>query len=114
VADLRPLTWYEGNAVTLAVSITADDPADSLLPVTSLEVYVKDRECTGDADATVLTSADPTQIVITTHTAVLIEADVYLPAAATTPPYPRVWRLDALVGASRRTAAYGPVAVVDL
>lgn len=111
-----PLTLRQSNDERIRVTITPDDPSDSLAPVTSLSFYLKDDACASDSDTNTLlrTSASPTQINITTHTATQIVAEVYIPAASLATPYPRVWRIDAYVGATHRTAAYGPVTVVDL
>src|SRR5512136_891886 len=116
MTSLVPLTFRQLNDEVVRVTIVPDDPSESLLPVTLLMFYLKPNVCTSDADSTVtiLTSANPTQIQITTHTAAQIIADVHVPSSALSVPYPRVWRIDAMIGSSRRTAVYGSVALIDL
>lgn len=116
MASLVPITLYEGNTETMDVTITRDDPTDDLTAATGLEVVIKDRACTADTGTGVVTldSTNPAEINITSHTAATIAATVVIPTNATNPPYNRVWRIDVLFGAARRTAAYGPVNVVDL
>jgi hypothetical protein len=114
--SLVPLTLRQSNDETVHVTIVPDDPSESLVPVTLLMFYLKDDVCTSDiATSTLkLTSANPAQINITTHTATQIICDVYIPASSLATPYPRVWRIDAYIGTSHRTAVYGPVALIDL
>jgi hypothetical protein len=116
MATWSPITVDQGQAVTVVVVITPADPADDLTAVTAVEAVIKDRVCVADTAAGVvrLTTADPTQVLITAHTAASITAKVFIPATATNLPYDRVWRVDALIGTSRRTAAYGPMTVNDL
>lgn len=116
MADLRPITLHEGNDETLLLTITPEDPAESLLPVTSLELYLKADPCVADTAPGVLklTTANPAQMTITAHTAAQIIALAFIPAAALAAPYRRFWHVDGLVGVLRRSAMYGPVTVVDL
>ena len=116
MASLVPITLYEGNTETMDVTVTRDDTTDDLTTATALEVVIKDRACTLDTDTgvVILNSSDPAEINITSQTVSTIVATVVIPTNATTPPYGRVWRLDVLFGVARRTAAYGPVTVVDL
>lgn len=116
MATLTPITLYEGNTETMTATISRVDPADDLSTATGLEMILKDRVCTPDTatGVVVLSSADPTEITITTQTAATIVATIVVPTSATNPPYDRVWRLDVLFGAARRTAMYGPATVVDL
>lgn len=116
MAALVPLTLHQKNDEILDIVITAVMPTDDLSLVTSLIFYLKPDECTEDTDATVtvLTSAVPAQITITLQTPTEIDATVYVPAVALAKPYPRVWRLDAHVGTTNRTAMYGPVTIVKL
>jgi hypothetical protein len=114
--SLVPLTLRQSNDETVRMTIVPDDPSESLLPVTSIKFYLKDSACASDSDTStlVLTSANPLQINITTHTATLITAEAYIPASALTNPYGRWWRVDAYIGTTHRTALYGPVTVIDL
>ncbi len=116
MASLVPITLYEGNTETMDVTVDRDDLTDDLTTATALEIVIKERACTVDTEAgvVILNSSDPTKINITSQTVAQIVATVVIPTNATTPPYNRVWRLDVLFGAARRTAAYGPVNVVDL
>lgn len=113
---LVPLTLRQSNDETIRVIIVPDDPSDSLLPITSLIFYLKDDVCTADTDTSTLklTSTNPAQISIITHTATQIVCDIYMPSSSLATPYPRAWRIDAYVGALHRTAVYGPVTLVDL
>lgn len=114
--SLVPLTLRQSNDETIHVTIVPDDLSESLMPVTSLVFYLKDDVCTSDTATSTLmrTSTNPAQINITTHTATQIIADVYIPALSLATPYPRVWRIDAYIGTSHRTAVYGPVTLIDL
>lgn len=116
MASLVPITLYEGNTETMDVTVTRDDAADDLTLATGLEIVIKDRACTADTGTGVVTldSTNPAEINITSQTAAAIGATVVIPTNATNPPYNRVWRLDVQFGAARRTAAYGPVTVIDL
>lgn len=111
-----PLTMCQGNDEIIDVAITPVALADDLSLITSLKFYLKPDACTSDADTsvTVLTSAIPTQIVITHQTSMEIDATVYVPAASLADPYSRVWRIDAYAGTAHRTAMYGPVTIIDM
>lgn len=110
------LTLRQGNAETVIASITPSDPTDSLAAITKLVAVIKDDQCTLDSDSATITlsSLSATQIVLTTHTAASIVAEIYVPATALVVPYSRWWRLDAYVGTAKRTAMYGPVTVIAL
>lgn len=111
------LTLHENNDETISLEITPVDSDDDLTTITSLELYLKPQNCASDSDplVLVLTSADPSEIVINTQTASLIEAEAFIPGSALLDPYDRFWRLDALnATGQRRTALYGPVDVVNL
>jgi hypothetical protein len=116
MATTAPITRYEGNTETMDVTVDRVDAADDLTTATALEVVIKDRPCTADSASgvVVLSSSDPSEIAITSQVAAQIVATVVIPTTATNPPYDRVWRLDVMFGAARRTAAHGPVTVVDL
>lgn len=117
MADQRPITLREGNDETLRMTITPDDPSEDLTAVTAVEVYLKTSRCVSDSDPStlLLSSTNPTQVQITTHTAAQIVALAHIPGTALTPPYERFWRADGLgSGGARRTAMYGAVTVVDL
>lgn len=116
MSSLVPITLRQSNDEILRVTIVPDDPSESLLPVTLLLFYMKPSACTADTDSTVLllTSANPTHMQITTHTASQMIVDVSIPSSALIAPYPRAWRIDAYIGASHRTAVYGPVTLIDL
>ncbi len=111
MATKVPLVMHEDNDETVDITLTGAVGED-LTDVTGLEMVLKATGC--DDDDVVLSSAVPSQILITLQTATTIVAEAYVPAAALADPYPRVWRLDALTGVLRRTAVYGPVTVVDL
>lgn len=107
------LTLHEGNDEALDLVVTADDGSDLSL-ITSLELVLKADTCDPDTDGLVLSSTVPAEIDILTQTEGTLTATAYIPAAALAEPYGRVWRLDALTGALRRTVMYGPVTVIDL
>jgi hypothetical protein len=111
-----PLTFHQGNDEVINMVVTPVVSTDDLSLVTQLVVVIKPDQCTADSDSTVLTlsSADPTEIVITTQTAAQIVATAYVPAAYLAVPYSRWWRLDAYVGTAVRTAMYGAVTLIDL
>lgn len=109
-----PLTLRQGNTEKLIVTITPDDPLDSMLAVTALKVVLKTSACTLDTDPSTVTLSTPTQIVINVQVATSITATVTIPATALATSYNRFWRLDAYVGAAYRTVMYGPVTMVDL
>lgn len=114
--SLVPLTLRQSNDEVISMVITPLDPLDDLSLVTSLVVVIKPDRCTADTDSTALTltTANPSQVVITTQTSAIIEATAYVSAAALLAPYDRWWRVDAYVGTAKRTAMYGPITVVDL
>lgn len=116
MATLIALTLCQGNDEIVDVVITPVTSGDDLSLVTLLTFWLKPDTCTLDTDASVttLTSAVPAQITITAQTSTQIDATIYVPAASLADPYPRVWRVDAHVGATHRTAVYGPVTIVDL
>lgn len=111
-----PLTLRQSNDEIIDLIITPSDPADSLALVTKLVVLIKPDACTADTDASVITrvSTDPAQVVITSQTAAQILATVYVTAASLAAPYDRFWRVDAYVNTAKRTALYGPIAIIDL
>ena len=111
------VTLYEGDTQTVVATITPETAGDDLTGATAVTATIKDTPCAADtaASAVTLSSADPAQIVITAHTAATIVAEIVIPATVTSPPYERWWRLDVWFGPTiKRTAAYGPVAVVDV
>jgi hypothetical protein len=111
------IVLHEDNDEILGLAVTPVDEDEDLTGITVLELYMKPQNCTSDEDplVLVLTSADPSEIDITTQSAVLITADAFIPASALAAPYDRFWRLDALNAAGdRRTAIYGDVTVVNL
>lgn len=116
MSALAPITLHQGNAETISISITRSDSTDDLTLITSLRLVMKPDRCTSDASttATVLTTANPAQMVIVSQTAALITAEAYIPASALVDPYNRWWHVDAFVGLLYRTALYGPVTVIDL
>lgn len=116
MADEQPLTLHEGNDETLLITVVRQDADDDLTGVTTLELYLKPDSCSDDDGiyTLVLSSANPGEIAITEQTAAQITAVASIPAAALAEPYDRFWRLDGLFGATRRTAMYGNVTVVDL
>lgn len=113
---VAPITLRQGDDEVLLLTIVPDDPAEDLTPITSLTLTMKASVCVSDADTSnlVLTSANPAQISITSHTAAQILATAWIPASALAIPYSRVWRVDAYVGTTKRTALYGTVTLVDL
>lgn len=110
------LILHQGNDEIINVVVTPAASGDDLSLVDLLTFRLKPDACTSDTDASVttLTSAAPAQITITAQTSTQIDATIYVPAASLADPYPRVWRVDAHVGATHRTAVYGPVTIVDL
>lgn len=110
------LEFRQNNDEIVDLVITPSSTSDDLSLVTQLVFVLKPDQCTSDIDpiTVTLTSADPTQIVITSQTAAQIEATVYITATSLAVPYDRWWRVDAYVGTSKRTAMYGPVTVIDL
>lgn len=116
MATQVPLTLHQANDEVIDVVVTPVVSTDDLSLVSQLRVLLKSGRCIADTDSSVvtLTSAAPSQITITAQTATRIDATVYVPGSALVEPYERWWRLDAYVGATHRTAMYGPVTVVDL
>lgn len=116
MATRIPLTLGQGNDEVIDVVITPTSALDDLSLVTQLVFVLKPDQCTADSDASslTLTSADPSEIVITAQSATSISATVYVPASALAVPYSRWWRIDAYAGTTKRTAIYGPVTVIDL
>jgi hypothetical protein len=116
MSSMVPLTLRQSNDEIIDVVVTPVSALDDLSLVTQLRFVLKADQCTSDGDLStlILTSADPTQIVITAQTAASISATVYVPASALLLPHSRWWRLDAYVGTAKRTALYGPVTLIDL
>lgn len=116
MGTLQTITLRQGNSEIVAITITRDVATDDLTLITSLKMIMKPDTCTTDTATTVLTlsTAVPAQMVITSQTAAQITAEAYIPASALVDPYDRWWRVDAYVGATYRTALYGPVIVIDL
>lgn len=114
MADNVPLTFIEGNATTVAFTITPASATDDLSAVASVRLVLKADGCDDDADAeVVLTSADATELVLLTQTPAEITGEAYVPAL--TEAYPRLYRIDAIAGdGSPRTAVYGRVTVTNL
>lgn len=111
------LTLHENNDETLALTITPEDISEDLTTITTLELYLKQQECTSDTDPLTLflSSDNPAEIDILTQTPSEITASAFIPAAALADPYDRFWRLDALnAGGDRRTAMFGDVDVRNL
>lgn len=107
----------QGNNEIIFVTVAPTSATENLSGVSSLLVVFKPDTCTPDSSpyALVLTSGDPSQVTIQTHTADLITAEVYVPGTYLAEPYDRVWRVDAVSGSSGgRTAIYGRVEVTDL
>lgn len=116
MATLVPLTLNEGNAETVLITITPDEPTEDLSSVTSLALYLKTDQCQLDTalGVLVLTSADSTQLTIDSNTGAVITATAHIPATALQGAYDRFWRVDARSSAVSRTAIYGSVTVVGL
>jgi len=116
VADRAPITLHEGNDETLLITVVRQQPTDDLTGITELVLVLKPDECDPDDSpyALILSTANPFEITITSQTAAELVARAFIPASALAEPYDRFWRLDGLFGATRRTALYGDVTVVDL
>lgn len=110
------LVMRQGNDETIQMTIFPSDPSENMLLVSGLRTYLKSSSCAGDSDADtlVLTTANPTQMIIVSHTSAQIVAEAFVPASYLAQPYPRTWRVDAHVGSTHRTAMYGDVSIVDL
>lgn len=116
MATRQNLTLRENNDETIALTITAEVPGYDLTAVTRLEFYLKINDCYADTDPAtlLLSSTDPSEMVIVSQDAAAITATVQVPASALSGGYDRFYHLDALTDALRRTALYGQVIVVDL
>lgn len=115
MADKVTLTLHQRNDETVAWTVTPASADDDLLDVATLELVLKDDQCAADSDGLILTTDDPTEMVILTHTGDQIAGEAYIAASALVGAYDRWWRLDAIsTTGDRRTALYGPVVVVDL
>lgn len=112
MADRVPITVTEGNDEKILVTINRMFLSDDLLQVITVEFFLKDANCVDDSAALLLSSTNPAQVVILTHTSAQITATVYLPASALRGAYPRQYRVDGLnATGKRRTAVFGPVTV---
>lgn len=113
---LVPLVMREHNDEVIRMTIVPDDPSESLLSVSQLLVYLKDDACTSDSatSTVVLSTVDPTEVVIISQTAAQIVAEAFIPSATIATPYPRIWRVDVYIGAFHRTALYGPVTITAM
>jgi len=112
----QDLILHQNNDEVINLTITTSNLAEDLSLVTQLRFYLKPDRCTADTDSsvTILTSTNVSQISITSQSATQIVAVVYIPAAVLVDPYTRWWRIDAYVGAMKRTALYGQATVIDL
>lgn len=107
-----PLTLHENNDETVELTILAVEPDEDLNGVTVVQFILKDNVCAEDTAGLVLSSTDPTQVMILTHTASVITAEAFIPASALQGAYARVYRVDGLDSVGhRRTAISGPVTV---
>lgn len=107
------------NDETILITISAPSATEDLTGVDSLTAVFKPSVCDADDSlyALTLSSTNPTEMVITSQTADLITAEVYVPGTYLAEPYDRVWHVDAytnVVGAAPRTAIYGDVEVNDI
>lgn len=115
MAHRESLILHEGNTETIRLTITPDDPTDDLTAVTGLEIVIKRDQSQDDSDPAVTTlSTTAGTITIASKAKGRIQATATIPPSCTASPGSRWWRCDALVGSARRTAAYGPVDIVNL
>lgn len=113
MATEMPITLYEGNNETLLVTIDRETVDADLLTIAVVELYLKTERCDLDSAALVLSSTVPAELVILTHTAEQITAEVYVPPL--TGSYTRWYRVDGVsASGDRRTAVFGPAYVTDL
>lgn len=104
------LTLIEGNVETVRHTITQDDTGTPLnLTGLTIEFYLKPDASVPDSDPSVTKLTNPADITITD--AVNGVCEVVVPAQAAGI---RWRRLDVIQGGSRRTAAYGPLIVVNV
>lgn len=111
------IVLHENNDETVAFTITAEDPAEDLTTITSLEMIFKQLACTDDDDehSLILTSADPGEIDILTQAIDEITAEAFVPGTYLMDPWTRFYRVDALnASGNRKTAIYGDAKVVNL
>jgi hypothetical protein len=115
MATSAPLTLNENNDEVVRVTITTNQPsAGTPLDLTgmTLEAFVKPSAATSDIGAGVWKGTS-TGGDITVTDAANGKVAIAIPAASVTTSQ-GWWRLDVLSGALRKTAAYGPLTVVDL
>jgi hypothetical protein len=109
----RDLKLYQGNQEIFTVTVTKDD--DGLpqnLTGLVVNVYLKAARETADLDAsTVKLSTSTGEIVLTTPLSGL--CTVTVPASALATAGRRWWRCDVIIGGQAKTAAFGPLLVVD-
>src|SRR4030042_3589067 len=104
-----PIPLRQDNDEVLLLTIVPDDPTDDLTPITLLKLIMKADVCVSDADTSnlVLTSANPTQISITSHTAAQILATAWIPASALAAPSSRVRRVTHVEGRNQAAGLGG-------
>lgn len=110
----RELVLLQRNDETVRLAITQDDTGDPQdLTGVTVEVFIKPNAETDDTDdaVTVLSTAD-SGIVIDPPAAEGI-AVLTVPAELTAVAGESWWRVDCVVGDSRKTAMYGPFVVRD-
>lgn len=109
------LNLYELNTEFITLTITqVDGGAAENLSTATVEVYIKTSADTADADASTVTLVSPTDVTIVDAPNGVCKFRV--PSAVVAAPGQKFWRCDILTdsGATRRTAAYGPVSIENL
>lgn len=108
----RDLELYQGNQETFTITVTKDDGTVQNLTGLTVNLWIKPARETADTDPLVIKLSTSTgEIVLTTPLAGL--CTVTVPASALALAGRRWWRCDVLVGGQPKTAAYGPLKVID-
>lgn len=109
----RELELFQGNQEIFTVTVTKDDGTVQNLTGLTVNVYLKPARETSDLDGQVIKLSTATgEVVLTTPLAGL--CTVTVPASALALAGRRWWRCDVIIGGQPKTAAYGPLKVVDV
>ncbi len=107
----RTLTLFQGNAETLALSLTNDDTGAALDLSTVSDIKLIVKATAGDTDASGTTLSLLTGEITIVSPATAGNATVAVPATLTATAGPRWYRVDCLPGP--KTAVYGTCYIRD-
>lgn len=109
----KDLELFQGNQEIFTITVSKDDGTVQNLTGLTVNVYLKPARETSDTDPSVIKLSTATgEIVLTTPTSGLCTVTVPTTALATAGR--RWWRCDVVISGQPKTAAYGPLKVIDV